>query len=78
MPLSKDIITNTLATKQGEVAYQIVEKLTDAGFDTWWVGGAVRDMMLGSIPQDIDIATEAHPEQISHLFTNTVGSTGEQ
>ncbi|MDD4287242.1 MAG: CCA tRNA nucleotidyltransferase [Candidatus Peribacteraceae bacterium] len=78
MSLSKDIITDTLATKQGEVAYQIVEKLTDAGFDTWWVGGGVRDMALGGFPIDIDIATEALPDQVRALFPNTVGSTGEQ
>lgn len=78
MSLSKDVITHTLATKQGEVAYGIVEKLTDAGFDTWWVGGGVRDMVLGGFPIDIDIATEALPDQVRALFTNTVGSTGEQ
>ncbi|ALM09790.1 MAG: polynucleotide adenylyltransferase/metal dependent phosphohydrolase [Candidatus Peribacter riflensis] len=78
MPIAKDIAAKTLATKQGEVAYQIVEKLTDAGFDTWWVGGGVRDMALGGFPLDIDIATEALPDQVRSLFPNTVGSTGEQ
>jgi poly(A) polymerase len=76
--LSKDIIDRTLETKQGEVAYQIVEKLTDFGFDTWWVGGGVRDMALGGFPLDIDIATAATPDQVRALFSNTVGSTGEQ
>lgn len=69
MPLSKDIITRTLKTPEGEGAYKIVEKLSDAGFDTWWVGGCVRDMLLGIIPKDIDIATSARPEQIVHLFS---------
>jgi len=78
VPIAKDIAAKTLATKQGEVAYQIVEKLTDAGFDTWWVGGGVRDMALGGFPLDIDIATEALPDQVRSLFPNTVGSTGEQ
>ncbi|OIO52998.1 hypothetical protein AUJ46_06260 [Candidatus Peregrinibacteria bacterium CG1_02_54_53] len=78
MPLSKNIITKTLAEKQGEVAYRIVEQLTDQGFDTWWVGGSVREMLLGEIPVDIDIATEALPDQVRALFPNTVGSTGEQ
>lgn len=78
MPLSKDIVNRTLSTKQGEVAYQIVEQLTDAGFDTWWVGGGVRDMAMGDIPKDIDIATEAVPDQVRSHFPNFVGSTGEQ
>ena len=68
MPLSKDIIARTLKTPEGEGAYKIVEKLTDAGFDTWWVGGCVRDMLLGKVPTDIDIATSAKPAQIMHLF----------
>jgi len=76
MSLSKDIITATLATKEGENAYKIVETLTDAGYDTWWVGGGVRDMLLGRIPKDIDIATEALPDEVLKLLTNTVGSPG--
>ncbi len=69
-------MNQALASKQGELAYQIVEGLTDAGFDTWWVGGGVRDMLLGNIPKDIDIATEALPDEVLRIFTNTVGSPG--
>ncbi|MDD5074916.1 MAG: CCA tRNA nucleotidyltransferase [Candidatus Peribacteraceae bacterium] len=76
MPLPKEIITATLATKEGENAYKIVEILTDAGYDTWWVGGGIRDMLLGRIPKDIDIATEALPDEVLKLLTNTVGSPG--
>ncbi len=68
MPLPKHIIAKILATPQGERAYAVVEKLFDAGFDTWWVGGSVRDMMLGNVPTDIDIATAALPDQIATLF----------
>jgi len=68
MPFTKDILARTLKTPVGEGAYHIVEKLTDAGFDTWWVGGCVRDMLLGKVPKDIDIATAALPEQVMHLF----------
>ncbi len=68
VPLSKDIIAKILATPQGERAYGVVEKLFDAGFDTWWVGGSVRDMLMGVISKDIDIATEARPEQIAKIF----------
>ena len=68
MVIAKDIIARTLKTPEGEGAYQIVEKLTDAGFDAWWVGGCVRDMLLEKLPTDIDIATSAKPQQIMHLF----------
>lgn len=74
MPLSKDIIDKTLATPWGERAYGIVEKLTDAGFEAWWVGGCVRDMLLGRLPDDIDVATSALPEQAAALFPRTDAS----
>ncbi len=68
MPIDRSIIAQTLASKYGEAAYNVVVTLTDAGFDTWWVGGGVRDMLMGQLPKDIDIATAAAPEQILPLF----------
>ncbi len=68
VPINPTIIDQTLATPYGERAYKTVETLSDAGYDTWWVGGGVRDLLLGKIPKDIDIATEALPEQIDKLF----------
>ena len=53
---------------QGEQAYHVVEVLTDVGFDTWWVGGCVRSMLLGGVPGDIDIGTAARPEEIVKRF----------
>ncbi len=69
MPVDQSIIDATLRSPYGEQAYLIVEKLMDAGFDAWWVGGAVRDMLLGTIPHDIDIATDAEPDEIVDLFS---------
>lgn len=71
MPLTKEIIDQTLALPYGEQAYKIVEGLTDAGFDAWWVGGGVRDMLMGHIPNDIDIATSAAPDEIIAVFPKT-------
>ncbi len=68
MPLSKEIIRQTLATARGEHGYKIVEMLSDAGHEAWWVGGSVRDMLLGKIPTDIDIATSARPQDVLKLF----------
>ncbi|MBP9751067.1 MAG: CCA tRNA nucleotidyltransferase [Candidatus Peribacteraceae bacterium] len=68
MPLSREIIDRTLASPQGEGAYAVCEALLDAGHEAWWVGGAVRDMLLGAIPEDIDIATSATPEQVRAIF----------
>ncbi len=68
MPIVPAVIDATLATPYGEAAYGVVEALQDAGFDAWWVGGAVRDMAMGAIPVDIDIGTDALPQQIAAVF----------
>ena len=53
-------------------ALEIVERLQLAGHPAFWVGGCVRDFLLGREPQDYDIATSARPEQIEKLFKRTV------
>ena len=52
-------------------ATEIVRRLQTAGFSAFWVGGCVRDFLLGREPQDYDIATDARPEQIEKLFKRT-------
>ncbi|TSC57582.1 MAG: Uncharacterized protein Greene041619_1098 [Candidatus Peregrinibacteria bacterium Greene0416_19] len=74
MPLSKEIIGTTLETAKGERGYKVVERLTDAGHEAWWVGGAVRDMLQERVPTDIDIATSALPEQMLVLFPRANGA----
>lgn len=54
------------------LARRLVRTLQRAGFDAFWVGGCVRDMLLGRTPGDYDIATSARPEQIEALFKHTV------
>jgi len=49
---------------------EIINILCDEGFSTFIVGGAVRDMLLGQNPEDIDIATKATPNDIQKLFSN--------
>jgi len=55
-----------------EIAVEIVRRLHAAGFAAFWVGGCVRDFVLGREPQDYDIATDARPEQIEQLFKKTI------
>ena len=50
----------------------IVRKLSDAGFETWCVGGGVRDALLGHLQLDWDLATAATPTQVRRLFERTV------
>ncbi len=49
-------------------AQSIVNKLSRNGFETYLVGGCVRDLLLGKKPKDIDIATNARPEEIKRIF----------
>lgn len=53
-------------------AEKVVERLQTAGFSAFWVGGCVRDFLLGREPQDYDVATAARPEQIEKLFPKTI------
>src|SRR5437867_8991399 len=55
-----------------DTATAIVRRLQSAGFTAYWVGGCVRDYLLGREPEDYDIATNALPEQIEKLFPKTV------
>jgi len=54
------------------VAKRMIERLQRAGFSAFWVGGCVRDFLLGREPQDFDIATDARPEQVEKLFKRTI------
>lgn len=47
-----------------------MELLAQNGFESYLVGGAVRDLILGSIPADFDLATQATPEEMQEVFKN--------
>lgn len=51
-----------------QFAINVVDRLTSAGFTALWAGGCVRDELLGSVPKDYDVATDARPEQVRDLF----------
>lgn len=50
----------------------VCEELRNAGFQSWLVGGAVRDLIMGREPHDFDVATDAKPEQVQSIFKMTV------
>jgi tRNA nucleotidyltransferase (CCA-adding enzyme) len=50
----------------------IAKRLEEAGFETWCVGGAVRDALLGHPHIDWDLATAAKPPEVRKLFKRTV------
>jgi tRNA nucleotidyltransferase (CCA-adding enzyme) len=51
---------------------EIVARLERAGHETWCVGGAVRDALLGHAHLDWDLATAAKPEEVMRIFKRTV------
>ena len=53
-------------------AVEIALRLRQAGHQALLCGGAVRDRLLGRMPKDHDVATSAHPEQVTALFPKTV------
>jgi poly(A) polymerase len=55
-----------------EFAIDVVRRLREAGFQALWAGGCVRDELLGHLPKDYDVATDARPEQVQKLFRRTV------
>ncbi len=55
-----------------EQVLAISKKLEEAGYETWCVGGAVRDNLLGQENKDFDLATAAPPQRVLQLFKHTV------
>jgi poly(A) polymerase len=58
--LSRDKITSS--------ARRVTTGLQEKGYTAYIVGGAVRDLLLGLVPKDYDVATNATPEQVRSVF----------
>ena len=56
---------------------QIINCITEAGYEAYAVGGCIRDSILGRVPDDWDITTSATPQQVKQLFRRTI-DTGNQ
>ncbi|MGI9039105.1 MAG: CCA tRNA nucleotidyltransferase [Gemmatimonadota bacterium] len=51
---------------------EMADALEARGYQAWAVGGAIRDHLLGHRRGDWDLATDAHPQEVQHLFRRTV------
>lgn len=51
---------------------EVIETLNKAGFEAYYVGGCVRDTLLGIPPKDYDITTSATTKQVSNLFEEVI------
>ncbi|MER0123314.1 CCA tRNA nucleotidyltransferase [Streptococcus sp. ZJ93] len=53
-------------------ALPILEKIKQAGFEAYFVGGSVRDAILGRPIHDVDIASSSYPEETKAIFSRTI------
>lgn len=53
-------------------AIPLIEKIEQAGYEAYFVGGSVRDYLINRSINDVDIATSATPQEIKQLFQQTV------
>lgn len=54
----------------GDAIY-VINRLRETGFDAYLVGGAVRDLIVGRVPKDFDIVTDATPSRVKRIFHNS-------
>ena len=58
-------------TPMQATAREIVMRLRERGHVAYYGGGSVRDLLRGETPKDIDVATDAPPEQVQRIFPRT-------
>jgi poly(A) polymerase len=68
IPRSKHLISRKMIDEE---ALKVLYRLHRHGFLSYLVGGSVRDLLLGKVPKDFDVATNAHPHEINALFKNS-------
>jgi len=52
-------------------AIKVLYRLHRSGYVAFLVGGGVRDILLGRVPKDFDVATNARPREVRRLFRNS-------
>lgn len=52
-------------------ALKVLYRLHKAGYKAYMVGGSVRDLLLGRTPKDFDVGTDARPNEVRRLFSNS-------
>ena len=59
------------ASSQFDAALGVIARLRAAGYEAYLAGGCVRDLLLGRVPSDYDVATSATPDVVLGLFDRT-------
>ncbi|WP_164491695.1 CCA tRNA nucleotidyltransferase [Staphylospora marina] len=55
-----------------QAALEVIRTLESTGHQAYLVGGCVRDQLLGRVPGDYDVATDARPERVRELFERSI------
>ena len=58
--------------RQKKAALKVVDTLQQKGYAALFAGGCVRDELLGRVPKDYDVATNAIPDDVEKLFPKTI------
>ncbi len=61
---------NISRSQISENALKVLYRLKKTGYESYLVGGCVRDLLLGCEPKDFDVVTNASPEQVRKVFRN--------
>ena len=69
--MSKEDLSTAMQSDGFQAALHIVTSLRARGFQAYFAGGCVRDLLLGIAPKDYDVATSATPEKVLLGFDRT-------
>src|SRR2546421_1439680 len=64
--------TSAVRSDAHKAALEVLARLRASGHSAYFVGGCVRDIVLGREPADYDIATSATPDEVMALFERTI------
>ena len=72
-PANKKIFNQYSLNNKSIPSYvlEVIRKLQQYDFQAYMVGGCIRDLLLNIQPKDFDIATNAHPDQVTAIFKNS-------
>lgn len=65
-------VTNEIKITMPQKVAFIIDTLYERGYEAFAVGGCIRDCLLGTVPKDWDITTNALPMDIKNIFSRTV------
>ena len=67
----RDVPTSPKQPCERDDALAVLKRLREAGHVAYFAGGCVRDELMGLVPKDYDVATDAPPQRVRELFTST-------